>query len=89
MGYLDSTAFAGNLFFNNNLISAPLYLFEKFFSGIATEHLLGEAIQPEHLNDDPLGRVVDKLYDAGLMEILVIESPLNKLLLSNITRVIN
>ena len=52
-------------------ISAPLYLFEKFFSGIATEHLLGEAIQPEHLNDEPLGRVVDKLYDAGLMEIFI------------------
>ena len=34
-------------------ISAPLYLFEKFFSGIATEHLLGEGIQPEHLNDEP------------------------------------
>ena len=43
-------------------ISAPLYLFEKFFEAIATEHLLGEGIQPEHLNDDPLGRVLDKLY---------------------------
>ncbi|NRB07829.1 MAG: DUF4277 domain-containing protein [Richelia sp.] len=38
-------------------ISAPLYLFEKFFSGIATEHFLGEGIQPEDLNDEPLGRV--------------------------------
>ncbi|NRB06513.1 MAG: IS1634 family transposase, partial [Richelia sp.] len=52
-------------------ISAPLYLFEKFFSGIATEHLLGEAIQPEHLNDEPLGRVLDKLYHAGLTEIFI------------------
>ena len=32
--------------------SAPLYLFEKFFVGKATEHLLGEGIRPEHLNDD-------------------------------------
>ena len=32
-------------------ISALLYLFENFFEGIATEHLLGEGIQPEHLND--------------------------------------
>lgn len=43
-------------------VSAPLYLFEKFFDGKATEHLLGEGIQPEHLNDDRLGRVLDKLY---------------------------
>ncbi|CDN13607.1 hypothetical protein RintRC_2090 [Richelia intracellularis] len=52
-------------------ISAPLYLFEKFFSGIATEYLLREGIQPEHLNDEPLGRVLDKLYDAGLTEIFI------------------
>ena len=42
-------------------VSAPLYLFEKFFVGKATEHLLGEGIRPEHLNDDRLGRVLDKL----------------------------
>ncbi|CDN16725.1 hypothetical protein RintRC_5133 [Richelia intracellularis] len=52
-------------------ICAPLYLFEKFFSGIATEHLLPEGIQPEHLNDECLGRVLDKLYDAGLTEIFI------------------
>ncbi len=34
------------------LVSAPLYLFEKFFVGKATEHLLGEGIRAEHLNDD-------------------------------------
>ncbi|CDN12891.1 hypothetical protein RintRC_7612 [Richelia intracellularis] len=52
-------------------ISLPLYLFEKFFERIAREHLLGEGIQPEHLNDEPLGRVLDKLYDAGLTEIFI------------------
>ncbi|CDN14671.1 MAG: DUF4277 domain-containing protein [Richelia sp.] len=26
---------------------------------------------PEHLNDEPLGRVLDKLYDAGLTEIFI------------------
>ena len=31
------------------LVSAPLYLFSKFFEGKATEHLIGEEIQPEHL----------------------------------------
>ena len=49
-------------------LSAPLYLFEEFFSGKATEHLIGPGIKPEHLNDDRLGRVLDKLSDAGLSE---------------------
>ena len=52
-------------------ISARLYFFEKFFEGIATEHLLAEGIQPEHLNHEPLGRVLDKVYDAGLTEIFI------------------
>ncbi len=34
-------------------------------------HLLGEGIRPEHLNDDRLGRVLDKLYSAGLTEVFV------------------
>ena len=51
------------------LVSAPLYLFPKFFEGKATEHLIGEGIQPEHLNDDRLGRVLDKLYLSGLSQI--------------------
>ncbi|MBE9003228.1 IS1634 family transposase [Nostoc sp. LEGE 12447] len=53
------------------LVSAPLYLFEKFFVGKATEHLLGEGISPEHLKDDRLGRVLDKLYEAGLTQVFV------------------
>lgn len=52
-------------------VSAPLYLFEKFFVGKATEHLLGEGIRPEHLNDDRLGRILDKLYGYGLTEMFV------------------
>ena len=47
------------------LFSSPLYLFSKFFEGKATEHLIGVGIQPEHLNDDRLGRVLDKLDLAG------------------------
>jgi len=34
------------------LASAPLYLFEQFFMGKATEHLLGEGVLAEHLNDN-------------------------------------
>ena len=53
------------------LVSAPLYLFEQFFVGKATEHLLGEGIEPKHLNDDRLGRVLDQLWEAGLTPIFV------------------
>lgn len=51
------------------LVSSPLYLFSKFFEGKATEHLIGVGIQPKHLNDDRLGRVLDKLYLAGSSQI--------------------
>ena len=51
------------------MVSAPLYLFSKFFEGKAIEHLLGVGIQASHLNDDRLGRVLDKLYLAGITEI--------------------
>lgn len=53
-------------------VSAPLYLFSKFFEGKATEHLIGEGVQPEHLNDDRLGRVMDKLYLTGLSQLFTI-----------------
>jgi transposase len=52
-------------------VSAPLYLFEQFFVGKATEHLLGEGIRAEHLNDDRMGRVLDELYEVGLSELFV------------------
>ena len=52
-----------------HVLRAPLYLFEKFFVGKATEHLLGEGIKPEHLNDDRLGRILDKLHAKGLTEL--------------------
>ncbi|MGB2923916.1 MAG: IS1634 family transposase [Limnothrix sp.] len=52
-------------------VSAPLYLFGQFFQGKATEHLLGEGIKPEHLNDDRLGKVLDKVYEAGLSELFL------------------
>lgn len=51
------------------MVSAPLYLFSKFFEGKAIEHLLGSGIQASHLNDDRLGRVLDKLYLAGISQI--------------------
>ena len=53
------------------MITSPLYLFAKFFEGKATEHLLGEGILPGHLNDDCLGRALDKLYAAGVTKVFI------------------
>jgi transposase len=52
-------------------VSAPLYLFSKFFEGKAIEHLLGEGIKEKDLNDDKLGRILDKLYKAGLTQLFI------------------
>lgn len=52
-------------------VSAPLYLFGRFFEGKPTEHLLGAGIEPRHLNDDKLGRVLDRFYEAGLTSLFV------------------
>ena len=35
------------------------------------EHLLGEEVKAEYLNDDRLGRVLDKVYKIGLNKIFV------------------
>ena len=45
------------------MISQPLYLFPKFFEDKPTEHLLGKEIKAEYLNDDKIGRVMEKLYE--------------------------
>ncbi len=52
-------------------VSAPMYLFSRFFEGKPTEHLLGEGIKPEHLNDDKLARVLEKLFEGGLTSLFV------------------
>jgi transposase len=52
-------------------VSAPLYLFQEFFVGKATGLLLGEGIRPEHLHDDKLGKVLDKLFEADLTRLFV------------------
>jgi transposase len=52
-------------------VSAPLYLFEEFFKGKATEQLLGPGIKPEQLNDDRLGKALDELYANGLSELFL------------------
>ena len=46
-------------------LSAPIYLFDTFFVEKATEHLIGEGVTPEQLNDDRIGRALDKYHQAG------------------------
>jgi transposase len=53
-------------------VSSPLYLFSRFFAGKATEELLGKGVKAEDLNDDRLGRVLEKLVEAGVQEIFVL-----------------
>jgi transposase len=52
-------------------VSAPLYMFSKFFEGKATEHLLGTGITAEQINDDRIGDVLDDLHEVGLTETFV------------------
>lgn len=53
-------------------VAQPLYLFSNFFKDKAVEHLLGEGVKAEDLNDDKLGRVMDKLYKYGLNNLFLI-----------------
>ncbi|QEI41387.1 hypothetical protein BMF77_03803 [Dolichospermum sp. UHCC 0315A] len=53
-------------------VSKPLYMFPQYFETIACEHLIGTGVKPEYLNDDKLGRVMDKLFIKGLDTIFFI-----------------
>ncbi|MEG4508376.1 DUF4277 domain-containing protein [Microcoleus sp. F6_B4] len=46
--------------------SQPLYRFPKYYENIGCEHLIGAGVKPEYLNDDKLGRAMDKLFIKGL-----------------------
>src|SRR4030095_13107583 len=48
---------------------SPLYRLEEFFARQDTELLLGQALPPHALNDDTVGRVLDRLYDFGTMRL--------------------
>jgi len=46
-----------------------LYLFPSFFENLPTDRLLGEGVLPEHLNDDVIGRTLDKIQEYGATEL--------------------
>ncbi|MGB6298266.1 MAG: IS1634 family transposase [Rivularia sp. (in: cyanobacteria)] len=52
-------------------VSKPLYMFPKYFESIPCEHLIGSGVKAEYLNDDKLGRVMDKLFIKGLDSIFL------------------
>ncbi len=53
-------------------VSQPLYMVPKFFETVPCEHLIGAGVKPEYLNDDKLGRVMDKLFIKGLDTIFLV-----------------
>jgi len=48
----------------------PLFRLPQAFAKLDTELLLGEAISPEKLNDDAIGRVLDRLFEVGTSKVL-------------------
>jgi transposase len=48
---------------------SPLYRLEEFFAQQDTALLLGKAVPPHALNDDTVGRVLDRLYDFGTIRL--------------------
>lgn len=48
---------------------SPFYKLESFFQDKDTELLLGEKVDPKVFNDDNVGRVMDRIYEAGTIKI--------------------
>lgn len=56
-------------------VNQRLYLMPEFFWDNPTQRLVGEGIQPEHLNDDVLGRTLDALDEFGVTELYALIAP--------------
>jgi transposase len=48
-----------------------LYIFPKLFSNIATERLLRPGVLPEDLNDDVIGRTLDRIYETNSTDLFL------------------
>lgn len=49
---------------------SPLFRLPQAFAKLDTELLLGGAISPEKLNDDAVGRALDRIYEVGTGKVL-------------------
>lgn len=52
-------------------VSRPLYLFNQFFDDKGIKILLGDDVESDYINDDKIGRVMDKLYKYGLNNLFI------------------
>ena len=52
-------------------VSKPLYLFSQYFDDKGIKILLGEDVESDYINDDKIGRVMDKLYKYGLNNLFI------------------
>jgi transposase len=50
-------------------VGRPLYLTPEFFANKPVEVLVGAGVEAEDVNDDCLGRALDKLFEAGITEV--------------------
>jgi len=50
-------------------VERRLYIFPSYFSDLPTERLLGEGVTPEDLNEDTIGRTLDRIYKYGPTEL--------------------
>jgi len=50
-------------------VSRTLHMVPDYFSDKPVERLIGVGIKAEHINDDALGRLLDKLYELGVSEL--------------------
>lgn len=50
-------------------VGRPLYLTPEFFANKPVDVLVGSGIEAQDLNDDCLGRALDKLFEAGITEV--------------------
>ena len=48
---------------------SPLYRLEECFAHQDTARLVGKTLTPDVLDDDTVGRVLDRLYDTGTMKV--------------------
>ena len=50
-------------------VGRTLYLYSEYFEDKPIEHLIGTEITPEQIDDNVLGRTLDKLFSLGVTEL--------------------
>jgi transposase len=76
-----STIIKAMIILGLGFVDRRLYFAGSYFANWDVERLLGEGVKAEDLNDDALGRVLDKIHDYGSTELFqeIAANALNKL----------